>query len=264
MFFDNPLRRTTGEDFVRLNNFIQVILENSQSLAFAQLIGVEIIVGSGYGIHILLVSLCTCSNFIAENLKVVVGTEESLHIRAIVDCVNRCFIFIDESLLCNDIILEFASSYLILILDFLELFGSTEVKFVHLDCIAAVCLRYDYLIIYVLFGSLGAEAKVRRFSINGMQTILTDVLLSVDEHPTLSILGCLRVIIEVSAIDVPSTPVTTLICASVVTCGQRIEERIGLASSTEDDVGVAVRISLTAPLGCIHLCLLTSFRINFC
>ena len=143
---------------------------------------------------------------------------------------------------CCNISVEFLSSSSVLSLDCLKLFFCTEVDFVHLNLRAVVSLRYDYLIICILFGGLGAEAEVRRLCIYGMQTILTCVFLSVNENPSLSILSGVAVAFEVSAVDVPSAPVTTRIRSCIVTCCQSVEERIGLVEGTEDDVGVTIGI----------------------
>ena len=82
-----------------------------------------------------------------------------------------------------------------------------------------------------------------------MQTILTNILLSINENPTFGILSSIAVAFEVSAVDVPCAPVTILVCTGVVTCGQSVEEGINRIGGTEDDVGVAVDVGLTAPLG---------------
>ena len=136
-------------------------------------------------------------------------------------------------------------------------------KFVHLDSSSVVCLGYHYLIICIRFGRFGTETEVRRLCINRMQTILADVLLRIDENPSLRVLSCVTIAFKVSTIDVPSTPVTARIRTCIVTSRQCVEEWVGLVLSTENDVGITIFICLTSPLGSLNLnfFLLTCFRI---
>ena len=137
-------------------------------------------------------------------------------------------------------------------------------ELVHLNGISAISPCDYNLIICIRLGRLGTEAEVRRLSINRMQTILTYILLRVDENPTLSVLSCFTITFEVSTVNVPSSPVTTRIRTCIIASSQCIEEWIGLIHGTEDDVSVAVCISITTPLGSFNLYvfLFTCIRIN--
>ena len=137
-------------------------------------------------------------------------------------------------------------------------------EFVHLDGSAIECLCYDNLIVGVLLSCLSAEAEVRRLSVNGMETVLADILLGINENPAFSVLSSIAVAFEVSAVDVPCAPVTILICTSVVTSSQSVEEGINGIECTEDDVGVAIGIGHTTPLGSLDFLLFASLFVNFC
>ena len=86
-----------------------------------------------------------------------------------------------------------------------------------------------------------------------MQTLLSDILLNVDEVPAFGVLGSVGVTFEVTAIDVPCAPVTAGVASGVVTSGQRVEERVGGFWCAEDDVGVkeftVITLGIAAPLG---------------
>ena len=202
---------------------------------------------------ILSINFSTCSNRVTKRFELIVNTEESLHVCTLLNFRNDFLILINKSLLCNNVSIEIVGSISVILLDSLKLLGSSEVEFIHLNRIATIGLSYYYLIICILFSSLSTEAEIRRFSINGMQTILTYVLLRIDEHPTLSVLGCFTIAFEISTVNIPGTPVTTRIRTCIITSCQCIEEWVGLIHGTEDDVSVAVSISITTPLGSLHL-----------
>ena len=206
---------------------------------------------------------CTCLDGSAESLELVVHTEESLHVKAVVNLRNSSYVLCDKSLVCTIVCsFELVSVICILFLDFFEFFFCTEMKFVHLNLSSAISLQDFYLIICIFFGCLGAEAEVRGLSVNGMQTILTHLNSLIYNNPTFSVLGSISVAIEVSGVNLPRTPVTAGVYRSVVTCCQSVEERIALVECTEDDVGVAVSIRRAAPLGSFDCVAVSVFSIE--
>ena len=249
MLFNDILGCAVGIELGSFLVLVQVVHEDGLSLAVGQVVLLEVSLGSSNLILIVGVGSSALGDLLLEGFDGVVSTEESLHVHALVDGADSILILVEESLLSYYFIVELVSLGNVLVLDFLELTLCTEVNLVHLDRIAGEGLRYDNLIICIRFGCLGAEAEVRLLGINGMQTILAYVLLHVDENPAFSVLGSSTVAFEVSAVDVPCAPVTILVCTGVVTCGQSVEEGINRIGGTEDDVGVAVDVGLTAPLG---------------
>ena len=263
MLINNIYSSTVGISLRGAVLTVQVVYENILGLTVGKSILIKILLSILYSSLILRISGSTGLDRVTECLNSIVSTEESLHIGTLVKSFNSYLILVNQRLLSCNVSIKLIGCRLIIILDFLELLGSTEVKLVHLDSITLECLGYDNLIVGILLGSLGTEAEVRGLGINGMQTILTDVLLSVNEYPAFRILSSLGITLEVSTVDVPCTPVTILVSTGIVTCSQGIEEGIGLAGSTEDKISITLRRSGTAPLGGIYCYLLTGFGINF-
>ena len=251
MLGNNVGSRAVGEQVVGLNIVIEVRLQCVQL--------VTLLKGGESTAHrfnfSLIMGIGSCTN-----MNLVVGAEHGdvalidiLKVFFIVDGTLGGLVGIDERLGGNE---TFDAQVLnlgqIAFAQLFKFFLGAKFKLGHLDATATVGSRNDHLEVLILFVNSLAEAEGDGVEVGCRQTVLTHAFAAVKQYPSVGIDGGVGILFEVTAIDLPVTPVTSGIALGVVTGDKLVEQGLLGLHGVEDDPRTTL-LDIAAPLGGVIL-----------